>query len=307
MAAMSDLSTVTKALFGDLVDPDVLVEKMDPGPSDVHSYGESNRAILIPRKVGRRSRVRKLEDGKRKQNRVGRRVMEGAGIGATGIGAALGVRELNHSIPLARGAWSAKRGWVVAAKPGSPLAKVPRPGSAARVTGVTGMLAGDAIATHEQVRNARRESVEKAVPMGDMIRGILRNSREATATYSPRHAVGVGRHAGARGAGNAGYNATHAAGQGKHAGGRQPLLGYAPKHAAEKAPKGAKGAKAPGAATSSAVPPVVSSGLTGSAKAIDNGQRVRADINRFASTGTGKVVIGATGAGLVGHAARCSP
>lgn len=276
MAAMSDVATVAKALFGDLVDPDALVAKMDPGPSDVHSYGESNRAVLIPRKTGRRREVServRFAAGRNservrfgKDNQFGRHIMEGVGIGATGVGAVLGARELNESLPKAAGLWRAKQGWMVPAKTGAKLAKIPRPGPAARVAGVTGMLAGDAIATNEQVRNARKPaSVGKALPgVGDLVSGILRNSRKMNEAYVPKHAEGqyVGRH----------------------------VMPKGPRHAA---PKGTKPTPAPAAPAPAAPKP--------GDKGMAAGQKVRADVNNFARTGTGKVVLGAAGAGLVGH------
>lgn len=264
MAAMP-VSEIAKALFGDLVDAEVLMAKMDPGVSDVHSMGESNRAVLIPRPTGRRkARVRKLGDNTKRGLAI-------TGTAATGVGGVLGLRELGES------ANELGHGSILrATKTGTKL--IPRGVRTAlknpkvRLGAVGGMLAGDAIATGEQLRAIKhpRENVEK-VAMGELVRGIVSSSRRASQTYAPQHAAGVARHAGVR----------------------KPLVGYGPKHAAPKAPKGAAPA-APSPAPAAAKPQPGARGMA-------VGQGIRGDIGRFAGTTTGKVVIGAAGAAGATH------
>lgn len=168
-----------QALLGDCVD----VVKMDPGVSDVHSLGESNRAGTPPLRRRRRRLV-----GVSKDSSTGRKILAGTGVVATGIGGALGVRELADSaeklghpelMHAVRGA-----GAVV---PKRVMSVVRNP--KVKIGAVGGMLAGDAIATGEQVhairsRERRRRAVGKAAPLGDMVEGILHNSRTLSALHT---------------------------------------------------------------------------------------------------------------------------
>lgn len=139
--------TLCKTLYGSDVDPvevwcDVF-GKDEPGGSDMHVPG----TLQVDQRFRRRRRVRKTDSR--------RRALEAAGIGATVIGGALGVRELGNSLE-ELGKPGLKR---VATKTGALIpaqvkAAVKNPKT--RASAVGGMLAGDAAATANQAIATRQ-------------------------------------------------------------------------------------------------------------------------------------------------------
>lgn len=273
---MPDLAEISAALFGDLVD----VSKMDPGVSDVHSFGGSNRAVLIPRPTGRR-RVRKLDDRTKRQATAGLSVVGAtAGLYGLGLGANHVLGEGYKAHPMGPLPKAARTGWKATPKKSKYLIPI-------EAAGLTGELASARI-LHRDAQ--RTKPVEKGMP--ELVNGFLHNSRFMTALHAPEvvsgtkqfgeHVPDLTRRAEKQGMINANRNpATRSLVQarGGHQGAYEHLNQLRTRRTGRMAERAV------------AKPPI----KTPTERAIAAGQNARADFNTFAGTTSGKVALGATG------------